>query len=245
LSSWYAHQGAAWLTFALALATGMLSLVFRGRVLNDPRLAQLTRLAWLWSALNLLLAVAVYHRLLIYVGFNGMTRMRMVGLFGISAVVAGFLVVLWKIAHNRDFLWLLRRHLWTLAIAIYLFALTPIDAIVHHYNVAQILSGHLAPSVQISVHPIDAQGLLQLPPLLECDDAIIREGVRAMLMERREQLERRVRARQSEGWTAYQLADQLALERLRESLGSDGQYRDAQERAAALQRFHDYAYQWY
>ncbi|TWU56785.1 hypothetical protein Poly51_27020 [Rubripirellula tenax] len=75
----YAHQGAAWLTFALALATGMLSLIFRGSILNDPRLDSLRKLAWIWSGANLLLAAAVYNRLLIYVGYNGMTRMRTVG----------------------------------------------------------------------------------------------------------------------------------------------------------------------
>ncbi len=48
----------------------MLSLIFRGRVLADPRLPRLRRLAWLWSAENMLLAAAVYHRLFIYIGFN-------------------------------------------------------------------------------------------------------------------------------------------------------------------------------
>jgi hypothetical protein len=88
----YAHQGAAWLTFALALATAMLSLVFRGAVLTEPRAPRLRMLAWLWSVENLLLAAAVYNRLFIYIGFNGMTRMRMIGLFGISTVVVGFLM---------------------------------------------------------------------------------------------------------------------------------------------------------
>lgn len=61
----YAHEGAAWLTVALALATAVLSLVFRGRTLADPRLPQLKRLAWAWSAENLILVLAVFHRLFI------------------------------------------------------------------------------------------------------------------------------------------------------------------------------------
>ena len=113
--SGYAHEGAAWLTVALALATLILSLAFRGSILLDPRLRALRRWAWIWSLENVLLAIAVYHRLYIYIGFNGMTRMRIVGIFGISAVLVGFLLVLWKIAHHRGFLWLLRRHLWTVA----------------------------------------------------------------------------------------------------------------------------------
>lgn len=85
--SGYAHEGAAWLTAALVLATVMLSAIFRSCVLCDPRLPRLRKLAWLWSVENLLLAVAVYHRMHIYVGFNGMTRMRVVGLLGMTAVL--------------------------------------------------------------------------------------------------------------------------------------------------------------
>ena len=44
------------------------------------------------------------------------------------------MLVVWKIIHNRDFVWLMRRHLWALALTIYLFALTPVDAIVHTFG---------------------------------------------------------------------------------------------------------------
>ena len=143
----------------------------------------LRRLAWIWSIENLLLALAVYHRLSIYIGFNGMTRMRTVGLLGITAVVVGFVLVVHKITRGHDFRWLIRRQLWTVAIAIYLYAVIPVDPLVHTYNVRRILSGDPAPSVQISVHPIDSAGVLVLFPLLESDDALLREGVRALLAE--------------------------------------------------------------
>lgn len=239
----YAHEGAAWLTAALALSTAVLSSVFRGSVLGDPRLPRIRRLAWIWSAENVILALAVYHRMHIYVDFNGMTRMRTVGLFGITAVMVGFLLVVWKIAHGRDFVWLLRRHLWTLAIALYLLAITSVDPLVHSYNVRRVLAGDLAPVVQISVHPISSEGVLVLPPLVESRDEIIREGICAMLAQRAEQLE--ARRRQNQGWTAFQLADQLLLERLH-AMRSDWQpYTDPAKRAAALAEFHQYAYQWY
>ena len=41
----YAHQGAAWLTIALGLATLLLSVIFRGCVLTDDRLGSLKRTA--------------------------------------------------------------------------------------------------------------------------------------------------------------------------------------------------------
>ncbi|MEX2286481.1 MAG: DUF4153 domain-containing protein, partial [Planctomycetaceae bacterium] len=80
--SGYAHEGAAWLTAALALATAVLSLVFHKGILADRRVATLRRLAWIWSLENFILAIAVYNRMHIYIGFNGMSRMRIVGLYG-------------------------------------------------------------------------------------------------------------------------------------------------------------------
>ncbi len=246
--SGYAHEGAAWLTLALALATLLLSVVFKGRVLRDPRVARLRRLAWIWSLQNFLLVAAVYHRLLIYSGFNGLTRMRMVGIFGISTVAVGFFLVLWKIAHNRDFAWLIRRHLWTLSIATYLFLLTPIDTIVVSYNVRRILAGDPAPSVQISVHPISSEGILLLRPLLHCDDETIREGVRAMLAQRDAAVESLALNRLDQGWTAHQLADEWVLTNLRASRPNWVSYAGFENRdkqLATLERFRKYAYQWY
>ena len=123
--SGYAHEGAAWLTVALGLATLTLSLIFRGSMMNDPRVASLKKFAWVWSALNFLLAASVYNRLLIYVDFNGMTGMRVVGLLGISAVVGGFVLVLVKIVQRQRFIWLIRRQLWVLAFLSIYFSQSP------------------------------------------------------------------------------------------------------------------------
>ncbi|NLS91242.1 MAG: DUF4173 domain-containing protein [Planctomycetaceae bacterium] len=243
--SGYAHEGAAWLTVALALATVVLSLIFRGTVLRDARLPRLRRMAWLWSFENLLLAAAVYHRMLIYIHFNGMTWMRTVGFFGMTCVVVGFGLVVWKIVQNRSFAWLLRHHLLALALCVYLFALTPVDALVHRYNVRRIMSGDSAPSVQISVHPISAEGVPVLLPLAECPDEIVREGILAMLADRRDEARRNARANEQKGWTTYQGAERVLLELLDEHQSKWSKYADVQQRRAALARFHDYAYQWY
>ncbi|MCI0360047.1 MAG: DUF4173 domain-containing protein [Planctomycetaceae bacterium] len=243
--SGYAHEGAAWLTVALALATLVLSLIFRGKVLGDPRLARLQTLAWVWSVLNLLLAVTVYHRMFIYIDFNGMTRMRTIGLFGITTVVVGFVLVLWKIVHHRDFLWLIQRQLWTLAIAIFLFALTPVDFLVHTYNVRRILAGDLAPSVQISVHPISAEGYLVLGPLVDCRDRTIRDGVRAMLAQRQIDSQRVAAEHRRLGWTAWQLSEASLNHRLALQSSAWGDMADSNTRQAALDSFRAYAYQWY
>lgn len=241
----YAHEGAAWLTVALALATGVLSLVFRGSVLQDPRLPRLRQLTWVWVLENALLAAAVYNRLLIYIDFNGMTRMRTVGLFGMTLVVVGFILVVWKVVHQRDFVWLVRRQLLALATAVYLFAITPVDVLAHAYNVRQVLAGDLAPSVQISVHPINSAGILVLPPLAACDDPIIREGIRAMLAERYLAARANAYRRARYGWTVRQIADELLLSHLESLRAYWEPYTDPEKRREALTKFDEYAYQWY
>lgn len=243
--SGFAHEGAAWLTVALILASLILSLIFRGAVLRDPQLPRLRRLAWVWSVENLLLAVAVYHRLLIYIGFNGMTRMRVVGLYGMTAVVVGFLTVLWKISKQRDFGWLVRRHLWTLGVAIYVYSVTPVDRLVMRYNVDRILGGDPAPSVQITEHPVDAEGYFAIEPLVDCSDPLIREGTKAMLARRLIDCELRTAQNRRYGWTAHQISESWLLERLRSSQGRWPEYADVTRRDAAIQAFRTYAYQWY
>ncbi len=52
------------------------------------------------------------------------------------------------------------------------------------YNVGCILSGNLAPSVQITVQPISVEGLIALRPLLEQPDTIVRDGVAAAVLEK-------------------------------------------------------------
>jgi hypothetical protein len=241
----YAHRGAAWLTAALALATVVLSAIFQGSLLQDPRLPRLKWLAWIWSIENLILAATVYNRMHIYIDFNGLTRMRMIGLFGITSVLVGFCLVLWKINYRRDFTWLVQRQLWTVAIAAYLFALTPVDWLIHSYNVRQIMSGDLAPAVQITEHPVNTEGILALEPLIDCEDSIIRAGILALLAERATAGETLAKSRAQQGWTTYQQADRLLLDRLRARQADWEPYLDDEKRAEAWQRFRDYAYQWY
>ncbi|QDT36692.1 DUF4153 domain-containing protein [Stratiformator vulcanicus] len=240
--SGYAHEGAAWLTVALALATATLSWMFRGHGVDEPRKLVLLRLAWVWSALNFLLAVAVYHRLMIYVDFNGMTRMRVVGFLGVTAVVIGFALVVYKISRGRSFIWLIRRQLWTLALMIYLFVVAPVDYLAHSYNVRRILAGDPAPAVQLSVHPIDDGGLLALPAALQSDNAVIREGARAILSERLEEFRSRC---PTEPWDRHQFATEQLEARLTEMRDELDTFIDIEARRKARAQFDEYVYQWF
>lgn len=240
--SGYAHEGAAWLTVALAFATALLSLIFRGRLLADRRLASLQSLAFLWSFENLLLTVAVYNRLLIYVGFNGMTWMRVVGFYGVTTVVAGFLLVLWKIRRRYNFLWLIRRQLLALALAIYLYTITPVDYLVMRHNISRIVAGDNKPAVQFSVQTISPEGLLAIRQRYDADshsitDPVIRDGIDSLLRIRTQRLARNQNDRD---WTAFQFADHILLKNISPtpSIPSD-------EDDSRWQRFKSHVYQWF
>ncbi|QDS95063.1 hypothetical protein FF011L_38470 [Roseimaritima multifibrata] len=243
----YAHRGAAWLTIALGLATVVLSFIFRGDTLLDPRRSLLRKLAWAWSLQNLLLALSVYNRMAIYIDFNGMTRMRTIGLFGITTVLVGFVFVLIKIIQERSFLWLLRRQLWVLSLAVVIYALLPVDWLVHRYNVKQVMAGEIAPAVQISVHPINNEGYLALFPLLNHDDEIVRNGIQAMLAKRYQflQSQRQDSVHQTK-WTAYQGAEVTLWNRLTAEQAVFQSYLDDQAaQDLAIKMFDQHVAEWY
>lgn len=188
--SGFAHQGAAWLTLALAMATVTLSAMFTHRVRNHPRIKELKRLAKLWSACNFLLVVAVYYRLLIYVDFNGLTRLRIVGFTGVTCVLVGFIFVLYRVIHEKSWGWLIYRQAWSFLISIYFLAIIPMDWIAHTWNVRQIESGKLAPTIAIAVQSLSDEGYLCLLPLMRSSEPNLREGVAALLASRWLQIDR-------------------------------------------------------
>lgn len=225
----YAHEGAAWLTVALGLSTVTLSLIFRGELLLDHRYGKLERLAWGWSVLNFLLAVAVINRMWIYVGYNGMTQMRVVGLLGIAAVLFGFVLVLFKIHRRHNFRWLLRRQCWVAGFMIWLLSVLPIDVLIHRYNVRAILAGNPAPIVQITEHPFTDECLAELVPLCESTDQLVADGMKSIIRIRHdalmnnepatssEQTRRQTAGRDADHWTGRQWFVHSVKQRLGET----------------------------
>lgn len=179
----YAHQGAFWLTVALALSTATLSTIFNRQMLVDPRASSLKRLSLGWSVLNFLLSAAVVNRLSIYVGYNGLTRMRIIGYLGIVAVVVGFALVVYKVNRNKSFVWLLHRQLWCPAAAIMCYAVLPVDWIVNRYNVSQVNIGNDRPVIQLVAHEFSVEGALPVFELLKHDNSVVREGGLALIAE--------------------------------------------------------------
>lgn len=241
----YAHVGAAWLTFALAVATFTLGVIFHGPLAHHPRVRLLERLTWTWSVQSFLLAIAVFHRTQIYVVYNGMSRMRVVALFGIGVVVVGYVLVIMMVRHRRNLLWLVRRQIWALAVTLGLLAVTPVDWFVTRYNVRRIMAGDLPPSVQIAVHPIDESGIGELLPLVSCPDVQIREGVKAMLARGEEEARTTMWAARNKSWTDYQIAAALAEMTLSSHASQWQDYRDRRKRQAAIEAFQAATRKWY
>lgn len=241
----YAHQGAAWLTVALALATLTLSMIFNSSIQNDRRISHLKSYAWVWTALNVMLGIAVYNRLCIYVGYNGMTRMRMVGFFGVTLVLIGFILVIRKILKRRSFTWLIQVQLIALTVAVIVYSLSPIDYLVHRYNASVVASGYLKPSVMIAVKPIDDEGMFPLLDLIDVDNEVIRDGVRARLAERQLAIESYSRD-EPWHWHKYQASKNLLYQRLDQEKKAWASYlTDSPSRESALERFKAYAMKWY
>ena len=236
----YAHQGAFWLTVALGLATCCLSAMFRGRLRVDPRLPNLQRWAAIWAVLNLVLAAAVYNRLWIYVRFNGLTRLRLVGFLGVTAVIVGFLLVLRKISRNHGFWWLLQRQLWTLAGAFYLFYIFPVDWGVTRYNAQRIRAGTLTPGILIGAQYNSDEALLQLVPLLDGPGPEVRDGIRAILYLRHRQIPRT--SPEIWEWTGHQIATEK-LRSLIEQRSQEVEFPDLERATQALRDFEKYAAQ--
>lgn len=241
----YAHEGAAWLTIALALATLTLSMIFNAQIQLDERVGRLKWLAWVWSAMNFLLAMAVYNRLCIYVGYNGMTRMRTVGFFGVTLVVIGFVLVIRKIVKRRSFVWLIQVQLIAMMLAVVIYSLFPVDYVAHRYNAAQVASGYPKPAVMIAVKPIDDEGIFPLLDLVDTEDPIIREGVLAKLAQRQLDIESYARD-EPWHWHRYQYSKTVLYQRLDQQKSKWAKYLDDETaRTLTIDQFDAYAMQWY
>jgi hypothetical protein len=225
----YTHQGAAWLTAALGIATVTLCLIFHGPVLRDPRLQKLKFWTWIWSIENLILVLAVYHRLWIYIDYNGLSRLRTVGMLGVTSVLIGFLLVMLKISANRSALWLIQRQLVTVTLVGFSFVVLPVDWLIYSYNVRRIRAADLRPIAQITGQKLSTEALQALTALLESPDRVIRDGVRT----RMEQwlLAEATGPNQSPGWTSFQLSHAVLAKTL-SPLGSAQSDAESERRRA-------------
>jgi uncharacterized protein DUF4153 len=233
----YAHAGTAWLTVAFVLSTIVLGAVFRGPIEHHARGRLARGLAYAWAAQNFLLAAGTFRRVAIYIAYSGLTQLRIVGIFGTALATLGLAIVVYKLARQRTMLWVMRRQLDALAVAVAVFIVAPTDDLAMRYNTARIAADQYRPLLHLYEQPIRPEAVPALLPLLDHPDPVVREGVAVIAAAQRD----RLRADDARaGWLDFELSRHRALGALDEAaarlaavMPRDGQAATARLRGVA------------
>ena len=218
--STYSREGCFWLTMALALSTFVIGAIFKGGLNSHKRKGVLHTLSYIWAGQNALLAIGALRRLQMYIGYNGLTRLRIVGIYGVILVVIGLAFMMWKVARRKRFLWLLRRDMlafWTAAVIL---AVTPRDWVCSTYNVSQVMAGNPKPLTLLHGQKMSPGSYPPLIPLLDYEhkgedkermEATVRKGIAGLLGRQLVQME----SKPPRSWTDWQGSRAWALRRLK------------------------------
>jgi hypothetical protein len=239
----YAHEGAFWLTVALALLTAIVGALFRGPLALDPRATLVRKLAYVWMAQGAVLGLGTYRRIAIHVAHSGLSDLRIVGILGTTLVAYGVALVAFKLRTRRTLAWLVRRQLDAFVVTVVLYAVTPTHYVSARVNVARIASREDGPLLHMFRQSKEAESAAALVPLLHHPDGIVRMGVAALLEEERRALRAEVDQRRT--WRERDLLGPLALGALDDAepdiqaaLGTT----DATDRAIARQKLFEVAH---
>ncbi|MEO0477082.1 MAG: DUF4173 domain-containing protein [Planctomycetota bacterium] len=129
----YAHRGAYPLVFTALLAAVIVLVAFRpGGV--SRRNVWVFRLVFLWIIQNVLLVISAALRLSHYVEAYTLTRLRVAAAVWMLLVAGGLVLLIWRIASDRDNTWLTRVSMaWTLCI-LWASSFIPFDIGIAQYN---------------------------------------------------------------------------------------------------------------
>ena len=217
----YSHRGCFWLTVGLLLSTAVIGIIFKRRLNFHRGVGLLRGLSYVWAVLNGVLAIGALRRLQMYVDYNGMTRLRIVGIYGIVLVTVGLILMVVKVRRSRNTAWLVRCDLLALWVTVVLITLTPMDYLSWTHNAGQAMQGNHRPLANLVVQRMSPESLPPLIQLLDYEppgsapkDALkaktIRRGIAAILGQRLDAL----RKGKAETWTEWQGAHDWALQAL-------------------------------
>jgi hypothetical protein len=206
----YAHRGTVWLTVTLLLATIVLGLVFRGGMnARTPETRMVRALGLAWAVQNFVLAAGTFRRIEMYIADSGLTVLRCLGIVGVVVVVAGFALIVKKIVSRHTALWLLRSQFDVFFLALVLWTVAPVDALVWSFNADRISRGDQLPLLHLVMQDVSAEGVASFSELIEHDDPVVAHGVAARLVAMRREL-RRERG-ESSHWAGHERARDRAL----------------------------------
>jgi len=209
----YAHEGVAWLTFSVLAATAVLALLVPSRF--STLSSGIRVLGWLYIGQNLFMGLGSFRRLQLYVDFNGLTILRVIGFVGIFAVLACLLVVVLAKFKEKDGLWVLRTQTAIMSSLIFLLVALPMDNSIAKFNVQRILNGMERPSVQLLAQPWGPSACVALLPLLEGENTLIRRGTAALLLTRLEDFKKDLHT-QNQDWRSWTYSLDSSVQRLEE-----------------------------
>jgi hypothetical protein len=227
----YAHAGTVWLTVAFVASTIVLGALFRGPIEYDARGKLARGLAYAWAGQNFLLAAGTFRRITMYIAYSGLTELRIVGIFGTSLATLGLAIIVYKVWYRRTMLWVLRRQLDALAVAVAIFVVTPTGALAMRYNVARIAADQYRPLLHLYEQPIRAEAVPALLLLLDHPDPVVRQGVAVIVAAERDRL--RADDARATSWMDFEIARHRALGALDDTAARLTEVMPLDHRAAA------------
>lgn len=210
------QEGLNWLALASVGTIVLLCVIFHSSILADSRLKLVRALSGALVGLNLLLAALVVQRFLQHIAFNGLSRLKVLGLLAVGVAIGAVLLTLVMSLRQQNVTWLLRRKVWLVALAGYVFLVSPVDRLVQSYNVTSILHGNSGPIAQITPGQVDDEAVCVLLPLCQASDPTVREDAVALVAERLQVLEDRMASAESRDWTAGQWGGRESYKSLRQ-----------------------------
>ncbi len=182
-------------------------------------------------AQGLVLALGTYRRISIHIAYSGLSDLRIVGILGTTLVVLGGLFVFLKLRRGLSFPWLVRSQFDAFAVVLVLYAVTPTHWISALVNVRSIQNGAYRPLLHMFSQSSATESAATLVPLLDHSDERVRQGVAALLEQKRAAL---IDAREKEPtWRERDIATPRTMAALDEVAPKIAIVLDDVDRAAA------------
>ena len=214
----YTHSGCGWLTLALLVSSIVIGCIFRSGLNFDRRVKHLKLWSYVWAVQNAILAVGTVRRIGMYIDFSGLTNLRITGIYGALLIMTSLAIMVYKVAAERSWIWLLRKYVLSFCVAVLILSLTPSNWLCATYNTQSIIQGKKRAMRPIVLKDLAAAALPPLLPLLdytredgnEQKEQIVRKGIAGLLGIKLHKM----RSEYPKHWIKWQASNSWALKQL-------------------------------